>query len=181
MATNGTTDTQIISGVNGSGTYLPMSFYVNNTLALQISTAGVVSAPYGGFSGTGGMTLLGTLTTTSGTTQTLSGLTLTNYKYLQISVQNVGSSSTSILRLDALDLYSSLSTGTNLWGTIFVDLSNSTFSSMLADIPASSGSVAGSGSTRSGKNSYTTASTSISFTQSAGNFNSGTIKIYGVA
>ena len=53
MATNGTTDTQIISGINGSGTYLPMSFYVNNTLALQISTAGVVTAPYGGFSGAG--------------------------------------------------------------------------------------------------------------------------------
>lgn len=40
MATNGTTDTQIISGVNGSGTYLPMSFYTNNTLAMQITTAG---------------------------------------------------------------------------------------------------------------------------------------------
>jgi hypothetical protein len=53
MATNGSTDTQIISGINGSGSYLPMSFYVNNTLALQISTAGVVTAPYGGFSGAG--------------------------------------------------------------------------------------------------------------------------------
>jgi hypothetical protein len=40
MATNGTTDTQIISGVNGSGSYLPMSFYTNNTLAMQITTAG---------------------------------------------------------------------------------------------------------------------------------------------
>jgi hypothetical protein len=40
MATNGTTDTQIISGVNGSGTYLPMSFYTNNTLAMQIGTNG---------------------------------------------------------------------------------------------------------------------------------------------
>lgn len=40
MATNGSTDTQIISGVNGSGTYLPMSFYTNNTLAMQITTAG---------------------------------------------------------------------------------------------------------------------------------------------
>jgi hypothetical protein len=40
MATNGTTDTQIISGVNGSGAYLPMSFYVNNALAMQITTAG---------------------------------------------------------------------------------------------------------------------------------------------
>jgi hypothetical protein len=40
MATNGTTDTQIISGVNGSGTYLPLSFYTNNTLAMQVDTGG---------------------------------------------------------------------------------------------------------------------------------------------
>lgn len=39
MATNGTTDTQIISGVNGSGTYLPLSFYTNNALAMQIDTS----------------------------------------------------------------------------------------------------------------------------------------------
>jgi hypothetical protein len=43
MATNGTTDTQIISGVNGSGTYLPLSFYTNNTLAMQIGTNGQVT------------------------------------------------------------------------------------------------------------------------------------------
>lgn len=40
MATNGTTDTQIISGVNGSGSYLPLSFYTNNALAMQLSTGG---------------------------------------------------------------------------------------------------------------------------------------------
>jgi len=40
MATNGSTDTQIISGINGSGTYLPMSFYTNNALAMQIGTNG---------------------------------------------------------------------------------------------------------------------------------------------
>jgi len=39
MATNGTTDTQIISGINGSGTYLPLSFYTNNALAMQIDTS----------------------------------------------------------------------------------------------------------------------------------------------
>lgn len=43
MATNGTTDTQIISGVNGSGTYLPLSFYTNNALAAQIDTSGNLS------------------------------------------------------------------------------------------------------------------------------------------
>jgi hypothetical protein len=43
MATNGTTDTQIISGINGSGTYLPLSFYTNNTLAMQIGTNGQIT------------------------------------------------------------------------------------------------------------------------------------------
>lgn len=86
MATNGSTDTQIISGINGSGTYLPLSFYTNNTLGMQLSTAGnlTVTGSISAASGLGGMTLLGTLTTTSGTTQTLSGLTLTGYKQVQI-------------------------------------------------------------------------------------------------
>ena len=48
MATNGATDTQIISGVNGSGSYLPLSFYTNNTLAMQITTGGIISAAGGG-------------------------------------------------------------------------------------------------------------------------------------
>jgi hypothetical protein len=39
MATNGTTDTQIISGVNGSGSYLPLNFYTNNALSMTIDTA----------------------------------------------------------------------------------------------------------------------------------------------
>lgn len=47
MATNGSTDTQIISGVNGSGTYLPLSFYTNNALAAQIGTDGSFSATGG--------------------------------------------------------------------------------------------------------------------------------------
>jgi hypothetical protein len=43
MATNGSTDTQIISGVNGSGTYLPLSIYTNNALAGQFDTSGNLS------------------------------------------------------------------------------------------------------------------------------------------
>jgi hypothetical protein len=39
MATNGSTDTQIISGVNGSGSYLPLNFYTNNALSMTIDTA----------------------------------------------------------------------------------------------------------------------------------------------
>jgi hypothetical protein len=39
MATNGSTDVQIISGVNGSGTYLPLSFYTNNAFAMTVDTS----------------------------------------------------------------------------------------------------------------------------------------------
>lgn len=54
MATNGTTDTQIISGVNGSGSYLPLSFYTNNALAGQFTTAGnlTVTGTVAGATGT---------------------------------------------------------------------------------------------------------------------------------
>lgn len=45
MATNGSTDVQIISGVNGSGTYLPLSFYTNNTLTAQLTTGGAWILP----------------------------------------------------------------------------------------------------------------------------------------
>jgi hypothetical protein len=57
MATNGTTDTQIISGVNGSGAYLPMSFYVNNALAFQYGTAGQFAVGSGAAAGTSGQVL----------------------------------------------------------------------------------------------------------------------------
>jgi hypothetical protein len=51
IATNGSTDTQIISGINGTGSYLPMSFYVNNTLAMQVKTNGIINNVYGSATG----------------------------------------------------------------------------------------------------------------------------------
>jgi len=51
MATNGSTDTQIISGVNGSGSYLPLSFYTNNALAMQVKTNGIINNVYGSATG----------------------------------------------------------------------------------------------------------------------------------
>ena len=60
MATNGSTDVQIVSGANGSGTYLPLSFYVNNDIRFQMGTAGelnVRTAPGTVSSGTSGQFL----------------------------------------------------------------------------------------------------------------------------
>jgi hypothetical protein len=42
MIVNGSTDTEIISGVNGSGTYLPLGIYTNNTQRLSVTTTGAL-------------------------------------------------------------------------------------------------------------------------------------------
>ena len=40
IATNGSTDVQLVSGINGSGTYLPMTFYNNGSEKLRLDTSG---------------------------------------------------------------------------------------------------------------------------------------------
>lgn len=60
VATNGSTDTQIVSGANGSGTYLPLSFYTNNDIRFQMGNAGelnVRTAPGTVSAGTSGQFL----------------------------------------------------------------------------------------------------------------------------
>jgi hypothetical protein len=60
VSTNGATDTQIVSGANGSGSYLPLSFYTNNDIRFQMGTAGqlnVRTAPGTVSSGTSGQFL----------------------------------------------------------------------------------------------------------------------------
>ena len=47
IATNGSTDVQLVSGRNGTGTYLPLSFYTNGTQQMQLSTAGVLTGTAG--------------------------------------------------------------------------------------------------------------------------------------
>jgi len=40
IATNGTTDVQLVSGINGSGTYLPMTFWSNGAGQVRLDTSG---------------------------------------------------------------------------------------------------------------------------------------------
>jgi hypothetical protein len=206
MATNGTTDTQIISGVNGSGSYLPMSFYVNNALAFQYGTAGqlkVGAAAAAGTSGqvltsggasaapswttlsSGGMTLLGTLTMTSGTSQTLSGLTLTSYKYLFITFQNVSLNNNASITKEPNGILISQATGaaaSSLWGTMMVDLSTGTWSSTTGNAGSSTGEVSANATAKSGNVSWSTATTSLVFgNDQGGTFDAGSIKVYGLA
>jgi hypothetical protein len=42
IATNGSTDVQLVSGRNGTGTYLPLSFYVNGSQVFQMTVTGAL-------------------------------------------------------------------------------------------------------------------------------------------
>jgi hypothetical protein len=141
----------------------------------------------------GGMTLLGTLTTTSGTTQTLSSLTLTNYKFLQISFNNVGftSGSSTSLKIAGIQLTIDpfATTTTSGFGGISIDLSTGATSGVVTTGYSLTGSTNTiqqggnpSGPLSGNLSTISTATTSIAFTWTAGNtFASGTIKVYGVS
>ena len=118
--------------------------------------------------------LLGTLTTTSGTVQTLSGLDLTPYKFLHITVKGVSFTAVSAnLNLDALRISNTSGAAADVFsGTVIVDLANGVMTSCMASATV----VAGAVYTHNG--SFSTATTSISFT--GGTFDAGSILVYGV-
>lgn len=130
-----------------------------------------------------GITLLGSLTTTSGSTQTLSGLTLTRYKFIRAVIKDVSGNNTgSSIRLNATNS-----------GTIFTPALGSISDTIraIADLDlvnqvyVSSGYVnsSGSGVATSYAGSFTTlsqAATSITFAISSGTFDAGTIYVYGM-
>lgn len=129
------------------------------------------------------MVLLGTLTTTSGTTQTLSGLTLTSYKALYIVVEGVSFDTTARkLQVGGATCSAGLSAASDtLYGLIHLSLSGGTGVSYITFVNATPGSQSTAGGGFALCTSITTASTSISFTlDGAGNFDAGSIKIYGV-
>lgn len=124
------------------------------------------------------MVLLGTLTTTSGSTQTLSGLDLTPYSALFCTVDNVSHDNAATRGLWLQGLLISSGAFVDLTGsfngTIFTFLGGGYSVATIA--PNTSAN-----SFRSVATGITNASTSLSFTWSnTANFDSGTIKVYGV-
>ena len=63
IATNGTTDVQLVSGINGSGTYLPLSFYTSGSAQMQLGTAGNLLMVTGGNIATSGNVIAGNILT----------------------------------------------------------------------------------------------------------------------
>ena len=140
----------------------------NTTVMTPLRTAQEITALGGG------MILLGTLTTTSGTTQTLSGLDLTSYKALYISYLNLSIASNAGANFLVGGVIVGASGGfsaTNISGFMVFDLTGSGIANGVGASPIA---------TIVATHSLTTATTSITVSVSANTFDSGTTKIYGV-
>ena len=126
----------------------------------------------------GGMTLLGTITTTSGTSQSLSGLTLTDYKSLRLVLDGVSPGGSCNMMFEGLTFFAAASTTARVYGIIDVDLTSSVGTMIFSDtiaLPAIEAATIL--IMRSG---LTTSDTSVTFSVSASVFDEGSILVYGV-
>lgn len=181
----------VISGdTSGQVTLSVPSVAGTNTVTIPASTGTALIAASGSSitvpTGTGtlaltsdiaGMVLLGTLTTTSGATATLSGLTLTNYKQLYCTFNGVSVAAGATLQIDGQKAAGTLAATDLIVGWITVDLLSGAGLAWLFNGASGSGAVA---SPYYVKTTYTTASTSITFTASGSTFDAGSILVYGV-
>jgi hypothetical protein len=126
IATNASTDVQLVSGINGTGTYLPLSFYTNGTQQMQLSTAGILTGTAGNL-----MLVQGTAVSTATTsfTASIAGTTMT--------VTAVGSGTVTVGQLitgtgvTAGTTITALGTGTGGAGTYTVSASQTTASTTI--------------------------------------------------
>lgn len=141
----------------------------NTTLMTPLRAAQAISAL--------SMTFLGTITTTSGTSQSLSGLTLTPYKFLICSFNGVSLSSTGDINITATAagrLVASLASSTaTINGLVTIDLATGGFTAVTSDSASTGSRLA-----TSGASGLTTASTSVTFLGAS--FDAGSIRVYGV-
>jgi hypothetical protein len=119
--------------------------------------------------------LLGTLTTTSGSTQTLSSLDLTPFKFLRVVVNGVSTTSgDSLLRIDGENISPLLQSFASIfYGIVDLDLSSGVFGSTVISTTSLKEITVG-------DTAYTNATTSVVISTSNGTFDLGSINIYGV-
>ena len=121
-----------------------------------------------------GYDFLGTITTTSGATATLSGLTLTGYKFLRLVLNGVSTNNAGNLTLNSVVFNASATAGEATSGFIEVDLTSGVFSA------ATGRGAAGTGSSGGGASGLTTASTSFTIGAGGNTFDAGSVRVYGV-
>ena len=147
----------------------------------QLLQSNGASAPSWATFSSGGTDFLGSITTTSGTSQALTGLTLTGYKYLQLFYNNISTNNNlTLTSLNGTQIYNQVGDmAASAFGTSIIDLNAGWFSTVTANIAVNAGNVSESGNSRSGKLNVTTATTALTFTNNVGNFDAGSIRVYG--
>ena len=174
---------------SGTGTFSIASPDSNSNRTLTLPDSTGTLATTADIPAAGGMTLLGTIATTSGSSVTLSGLTLTDYKLLYYVVDGVGLNTTNDdLCIESASLNFAIgrqSTGGGLYVMYFdgfVDLNAGVSTSGVTNIYTTAGVQAATNIQFSGgrPSSYTTASTSVSFLCRSSTFFAGSILVYGV-
>lgn len=121
------------------------------------------------------MTLLGTLTTTSGASQSLTSLTLTGYKKL-LFVLNGVSMGTGNFLIGTFIIAASPAGADAFYGDVWVDLTTGVgYTSHTVAI-----STGGSATNRIGSTGYSTATTTVTASTATGAFDAGSIQVYGV-
>jgi hypothetical protein len=146
-----------------------------------LKTQGAGAAPVWDTVSSGGMTLLGTITTTSGSEQGLTSLTLTGYKQLVLVLVGVTVNGSGQLRVHQASgtgqvVINAASSGAQR-GIVIIDLDAGVFSAAVAAASASASAVA---SAYAGDTTITTASTAV-YISGTLSFLSGSVRVYGVA
>jgi hypothetical protein len=127
----------------------------------------------------GGMTLLGTLTTTSGSSQTLSGLALTDYKSLRFDFNGVSHNlgTSEYIRIGGVQVSEARDNNGIFYGVADVSLWTGF---VIGSVEAAS-QLSAQRQVRIGLTGYTTASTSVVVSMSPGaTFDAGSVRVYGV-
>lgn len=118
--------------------------------------------------------LLGTITTASGTSASLTGLVLTPYKFLRFAVNAVSGTASFNMTIDITQCAgASGSAAALLYGFIDLDLSTGVFSATIG-VPGSNFSV------YAGITAFTNASTEVFVGSSGADFDGGTVRVYGI-
>lgn len=147
---------------NNNDTTIPTSAAVKDYVDDALSASPVES-----------LTLLGTITTTSGTSQSLNGLDLTGYKFVLCVINGVSFNASDNLRIAGQQASpASGSAAGILYGHVTVDLASGLFWSTVGVVGAVTNSYVG-------LTGYSTATTSITFAPQGALFDAGSIRVYG--